>query len=169
MRLPKRREILRYPLRIELTEETLGRVEEFLRLEDYRDIQTDRLCVTAARGGKAALLLPLGDPREKPHTLEISVLEIRYRIDLWYLGFSRKDAWVFENEAILLQEFVSQRKMPRLDAVEIKEKIQYNYMERCVDFGFRIFLIAIVAFLVLFMIQMVAFLTRSSFLRDFFP
>lgn len=158
MRLPKRREVFRFPVRIQLTEERLERVREFLRLEDYRDIRSDRLYVTASRGSAKAFLLPLREAKEKPHTIEVSLLEIRYTLDLWYISSARRDAWVFGNEAVMLQEFVSREKLPRLEADELKEKIAYTSLERYVDFGYRILLVALAGLFVALIIDALFFL-----------
>lgn len=160
MRLPKRREELCFPLRVRVTEEGLKRAAEYLRLEGYQDIRLDQLCVTARRGSKWGVLLPIAEPMDKPHRIEISLLEIRYTIDLWYLGFSRKEAWGFEHEALMLQEYVSGQKLRKYDAEELQQKIKYSRLERYVDFALPVALIGIAIVLVLGVMEAILFLVQ---------
>ncbi len=160
MKLPKRREVLCFPTRIRLTEEGLERAAEYLRLEGYQDIRVKHLCVTGRRGSKWDVLWPMAEPMEKPHKIEVSLLEIRYTLDLWYLGLSRKETWSFENEALRLQEYVSGQKMGKIEAGELQEKIKYSRLERYVDFAVPVIMIFVALLVLLGLIEVIAFLLR---------
>ena len=145
-------------MQIELKEENLSRVEEFLRFEDYRNIKVDRLSVEAERGSIWGALLPLSDLKEKPHTIEVSLFEIRYTVDLWYLGYALKDEWALKHEALLLQQYVSGQELPHLPAEELKEKYYFSRSERYVDLITRLAVYAFFGFLILLVLRIFVFL-----------
>jgi hypothetical protein len=158
LHLPRRKKVLVYRPLKPFEPEHLQRAGEFLRQEGFEDIQLEANTLSAVRGSRWYLVLPFGDPLDFRHRVEISLLEIRYTVELLYTPLPKTEEWFFRQEAQMLQEYAFLEKAGGLREEEVRQELAYRIAEKTVQTVMRLFILALpVLFFISFVLSVYYF------------